>query len=78
MQIFIIIDKILKKSNIPIYIQTYNIIMTSISSGMIDFIEDAISLDWLKKWFPNTSWNLNTFYRRYFYDNFEEAQKNFV
>jgi len=45
MQIFIIIDKILKKSNIPIYIQTYNIIMTSISSGMIDFIEDAISLD---------------------------------
>ena len=29
--------------------------------------------------FPaNKQWTLNDFYRRYFYDKFEEAQKNFV
>ena len=36
-------------------------------------------MDSLKKKFPpNKQWTLNDFYRRYFYDKFEEAQKNFV
>jgi phosphatidylinositol kinase/protein kinase (PI-3 family) len=42
-------------------------------------VPDTISLDALKKAFPTgQEWTLNDFYRRYFYDRFEEAQKNFV
>lgn len=51
---------------------------------MIEFIPDTISLDTLKKRFPRkpgtqlTNWTLKMFYAKYFGDNFEEAQKNFV
>jgi len=32
----------------------------------------------LKKQYYSKGWTLNDFYRQYFYDNFEEAQRNFV
>lgn len=45
----------------------------------IECIPDTVSLDELKKAMPqNNQWTLREFYRRYFYENFEEAQKNFA
>ena len=55
--------------------------ITSSNSGMIEFISDTVSIDGLKKKFPkrtSKAWNMRTFYEKYFVNNFEEAQKNFV
>ena len=46
---------------------------------MIEFIPDTTSIDALKKKFPrDKGWTLRTFFEKYFRNNFEEAQKNFV
>ena len=50
---------------------------------MVEFVPDTISLDTLKKKFPKKQvggkpWTLRTFYEKYYVNNFEEAQKNFV
>ena len=56
---------------------SYEILITSSSSGLIEYIPNTISLDFLKKSIPQ-DWNLNLFYRKFFNENFEEAQKNFA
>lgn len=49
---------------------------------MIEFIPDTVSIDGLKKKFPKKGmtkpWTLKLFFEKYFTNNFEEAQKNFV
>ena len=50
---------------------------------MVEFVPDTISLDTLKKKFPKKQaggkpWTLRTFFEKYYVNNFEEAQKNFV
>ena len=54
---------------------TYEIIITSRTSGLIEFIPDSISIDSLKK---KTGCDLNLFYRNFFLHHFKEAQKNFA
>ena len=39
---------------------------------------DTCSIDALKKKFPSNEWTLETFYRKYFGDEFDEAQKRFA
>ena len=62
-----------------IYLRPYEIFITSSNSGMIEFIPDTISIDTLKKKFPKkagaqvSTWNLKTFYSKYFGEYFEEA-----
>ena len=72
---------IFDEANINIQLRPYEIFITSSSSGMVEFIPDTISLDYLKKKFPKKTskvWSLKIFYERYFVNNFQEAQKNFV
>jgi phosphatidylinositol kinase/protein kinase (PI-3 family) len=62
-------------------LRPYEIFITSSTSGIIEFLSDTISIDSLKKKFPKNNgkvWNLRTFFEKYFVNNFEEAQKNFV
>ena len=75
MQLIKIMDDIFKKAKINIQLRTYEIVITSKSSGIIEYINDSISIDALKK---KTNTDLNTFYRTYFENNFNEAQKNFA
>ena len=75
MQLIKIMDDIFKKARINIQLKTYEIVITSKSSGIIEYINDSISIDALKK---KTNKDLNTFYRTYFENNFNEAQKNFA
>ena len=75
MQLIKIMSNIFKKENIPIQLRTYEIIITSRTSGLIEFMPDSISIDGLKK---KTNTDLNTFYRNFFHNHFKEAQKNFV
>lgn len=64
--------------NLPIFLRPYEIFVTSSNSGVLEFIPDTNSVDYLKKKFPAKDWNLCTFYQKYFADDFEAAQRNFV
>ena len=75
MQLIKMMNDIFKKGGIPIQLRTYEIIITSRNSGLIEFIPDSISIDGLKK---KTGTDLNTFYRHFFKYHFKEAQNNFV
>jgi phosphatidylinositol 4-kinase len=44
---------------------------------LIEFLPNTNSIDGVKKKLP-PNWNLNSFYRNFFRDSFEEAQKNFA
>ena len=82
MQLMKRMKRIFEEANLSIYLRPYEIFVTSSNSGMIEFIPDTISIDGLKKKFPKQSgtrpWTLSTFFEKYFVNNFEEAQKNFV
>ena len=69
-------DMIFKKAEINLKLYPYEILVTSRKSGLIEYLPNTISIDSLKKQIPN-DWNLNTFYRSFYSNNFEEAQKNF-
>lgn len=75
MQLIKIMRDIFKKAELPLQLRTYEIIITSRNSGLIEFIPDSISIDGLKK---KTGTDLNTFYRNFFKHHFKEAQNNFV
>jgi phosphatidylinositol 4-kinase len=75
MQLIKMMADIFKKANINLSLTTYEIIITSRTSGLIEFIPDSISIDGLKK---KTGSDLNTFYRNFFLHHFKEAQKNFA
>lgn len=60
-----------------LFLKTYEIIITSNDSGILEFCQDTTSLDQVKKTFTNVK-GLHNIYKELFGDEFEEAQKNFV
>lgn len=64
--------------NLPIFLRPYEIFVTSSSSGQLEFLQDTVSLDYLKKKFPSKEWTLATFFKKYFKDDYARAQRNFV
>ena len=75
MQLIKMMQEIFIKSKSNIYLRTYEIIITSRTSGLIEFIPDSLSIDSLKK---KTGVDLNIFYHEFFLHHFKEAQKNFI
>lgn len=71
-------DELFKKENIPLKLHPYEIIVTSNSGGLIEFINDTISFDALKKKLLETNLTFTEFFEKYFGDDFEEGQKNFA
>ena len=71
-------DEIFKSENIPLKLHPYEIIITSNSSGLIEFIPDTISFDALKKKLLENNITFTDFFERHFGDDFEESQKNFA
>ena len=65
-------------NQLPIFLRPYEIFVTSNNSGILEFIPDTNSIDYLKKKFPRRDWTLKTFFERYFEDDYEQAQRNFV
>ena len=79
MQLIKRFDEVFKGANIPLKLRPYEILITSSSSGLIEFLPNTNSIDGCKKKFPKEkNWDLNDFYRGFFGYSFEEAQKNFV
>ena len=71
-------DELFKKENIPLKLHPYEIIVTSNSGGLIEFINDTISFDALKKKLLENNLTFTEFFEKYFGDDFEEGQKNFA
>ena len=71
-------DEIFKSENIPLKLHPYEIIITSNSSGLIEFIPDTISFDALKKKLLENNITFTEFFKEHFGDDFEECQKNFA
>lgn len=69
-------EEIFKQFNI--FIKSYEVIITSETSGLIEFLNNASSIDGILKTVPK-GWDLNKFYRTYFKgEKFKRAQKNFA
>ena len=71
-------DEIFKSENIPLKLHPYEIIITSNSSGLIEFLPDTISFDALKKKLLENNITFTDFFQKHFGDDFEECQKNFA
>ena len=56
----------------------YEILITSSSSGLLEFLENTSSIDNIKKKMSTNSKSLALFYKKYFKTNYEEAQINFT
>lgn len=77
MQLIKLFHQIFTKAQLSLQLTPYEILITSHCSGLIEFLPNTMSIDSIKKKIlPNM--NLNVFFRNYFCNNFEEAQKNFV
>ena len=62
-----------KVDQLSIFLRPYEIFVTSSNSGFLEYIPDTCSIDYLKKKFPLPTWNLHTFFDKYFGDSFHEA-----
>ena len=62
---------------VGIFVKSYEVIITSETSGLIEFLNNTSSIDGILKNIPK-EWDLNKFYRTYFGDSFKIAQKNFA
>ena len=71
-------DEIFKSENLPLKLHPYEIIITSNSSGLIEFIPDTISFDALKKKLLENNITFTDFFINHFGDDFIESQKNFA
>ena len=64
--------------DVGIFVKSYEVIITSESSGLIEFLNNANSIDGILKTIPK-GWNLNKFFRTFFEgDAFKAAQKAFA
>ena len=69
-------EEIFKK--IDIFVKSYEVIITSEESGLIEFLNNSNSIDGILKNIPK-DWNLDKFYRTYFKgEAFKNAQKAFA
>ena len=78
MQLIQFFDKIFKKENSKLKLHPYEILITSSSSGLLEFLNNTSSIDGIKKKMVTESKSLYLFYKKYFKENFEDAQINFT
>ena len=80
MQLIKTFESIFKKKNLPLKLHSYEILITSNNSGLLEFLNSTSSIDGIKKSLKklyNTT-NLNHFYHIFYNKNFFSAQKNFI
>ena len=64
--------------NVGVFVKSYEVIITSQTSGLIEFLNNSNSIDGILKTIPK-EWDLNTFYRTFFRgEKFKKAQENFA
>ena len=78
MQLIKKFDEVFKNANLPLKLRPYEIVITSSSSGLIEFLPDTLSIDAIKKYLLPYKMPFYTFFYENFKNNFHEAQKNFA
>ena len=78
MQIIKAFDNIFKQNNIPLKLKPYEIVVTSNNSGLIEYLTDTISIDYLKKYLKTKKMGLSTFFNEFFKNNISQAKRNFA
>jgi len=69
-------EEIFKK--VDIFVKSYEVIITSQTSGLIEFLNNSSSIDGILKNIPK-EWDLNKFYRSFFKgEKFKKVQENFA
>ena len=64
--------------NVNIFVKSYEVIITSQTSGLIEFLNNSNSIDGILKNIPK-EWDLNNFFRAFFRGGkFKKAQENFA
>lgn len=76
MQLITKFKEIFKKEGTNLFVYSYEIVAIDANSGTLEFIQDSISLDGVKKIYNGLS--LVQIYRMIFGRNFDEAQKHFI
>ena len=71
-------NEILSKCEISSQMQIYETILLSANVSFLEIPSDYISINELRKKMRNKSSDINSFFRNYFGNNFEEAQKKFT
>jgi phosphatidylinositol 4-kinase len=61
-----------------IYISTYDILLTSTTSGLVELVPNSSSIHGILKKISDKGWNLETFFRKYYSSNIQQAQLNFA
>lgn len=81
MQLIKMFQKIFLEEKLPVYLRTYAITVTNADSGIIEAVTDTVSIDGLKKKFPNYS-SLKDYYTKVYGNTeskrFRKAQQNFI
>ena len=65
MQLIKKFDEVFKNANLPLKLRPYEIVITSSSSGLIEFLPDTLSIDAIKKYLLPYKMPFYTF----FYEN---------
>ena len=61
-----------------IYISTYDILLTSTTSGLVELVPNSSSIHGILKKISDKGWNLETFFRKYYSSDLQQAQLNFA
>ena len=78
MQLIKKFDEIFKNANLPLKLRPYEIVITSSSSGLIEFLPDTLSIDAIKHFLLPYKIPFYKFFKEFYKENFFTAQKNFV
>ena len=78
MQLIKLFKEIFFIENLPLNLTTYNIIITSNKSGIIEYIPNTISIHSLLKFLNKNQISFSNFFTLFFNNNLLEAQKNFA
>ena len=78
MQLIKLFKEIFYKENLPLNLTTYNIIITSNKSGIIEYIPNTISIHSLLQFLNKNKISFSNFFTLFFQNNLLEAQKNFA
>ena len=78
MKLIKLFKEIFYKENLPLNLTTYNIIITSNKSGIIEYIPNTISIHSLLQFLNKNKISFSNFFTLFFENNLLEAQKNFA
>lgn len=75
-QVVMTFSYIFQKANLPLWLKETEVLVTSSSSGLIECIHDAVSIDGMKRHYPGRS--LADIFKVAFADQLFQAKRNFI